>query len=171
MERRSVRPATELGLPPAGIDLRERPDGAWVCFEVNPMPAYSYYESHTGQPSAAAIVDLLAGAPAALEVGTVVAPVENLTALRVRLLAATPHPRLPGWEAATVEVLSATPVPGRADLLSQRVGESLDLAVRQEQLAGLPTGSVLRLRARLAVGEVLAEQAPAPGDFGVEPGL
>ncbi|WP_405020406.1 hypothetical protein OHV05_29635 [Kitasatospora sp. NBC_00070] len=100
-----------------------------------------------------------------------VAPVENLTALRVRLLAVAPHPRLAGWEAASVQVLSAAPVEGRADLLSQRVGESLDLAVRQELLVGVPTGSVLRLRARLAVGEALAEQAPAPADFGVEPGL
>ncbi|MBB4945393.1 hypothetical protein F4556_000928 [Kitasatospora gansuensis] len=96
---------------------------------------------------------------------------ENLTTLRVRLLAVAPHPRLTGWVSATVEVLSATPVEGRADLLSQRVGESLDLAVRQEQLAGVLVGSVLRLRARLAVGEVLAEQAPAPADFGVEPNL
>ncbi|WP_405020407.1 alpha-L-glutamate ligase [Kitasatospora sp. NBC_00070] len=68
IEKRAVALAAELGLPLAGIDLRERPDGDWVCFEVNPMPAYSYYESHTGLPIAAAIVDLLAGAPAALEV-------------------------------------------------------------------------------------------------------
>ncbi|GAA2817921.1 hypothetical protein GCM10010441_47990 [Kitasatospora paracochleata] len=70
---RSVALAAGLGLSLAGIDLRVRPDGTWVCFEVNPMPAYSYYESHTGLPIAAALVELLAAAdlgaaPARVEV-------------------------------------------------------------------------------------------------------
>ncbi|MFI5531093.1 RimK family alpha-L-glutamate ligase [Kitasatospora sp. NPDC051853] len=64
---RSVALAAALGLPLAGIDLRRRPDGAWVCFEVNPMPAYSYYESHTGLPIAAALAALLAGARTPVE--------------------------------------------------------------------------------------------------------
>ena len=54
---RCVRLAHGLGLPLCGIDLRHRPDGQWFCFEVNPMPAYSYYESNTGQPIAGAIID------------------------------------------------------------------------------------------------------------------
>jgi glutathione synthase/RimK-type ligase-like ATP-grasp enzyme len=33
----------ELGLSVAGIDLRRTPDGRWVCFEVNPSPAFTYY--------------------------------------------------------------------------------------------------------------------------------
>lgn len=45
----------QLGLEFAGIDLRRDPDGRYVCFEVNPSPAFSYYESHTGQPIAAAV--------------------------------------------------------------------------------------------------------------------
>jgi hypothetical protein len=57
---RCVRLASTLGLPLCGIDLRRGPDGGWVCFEVNPMPAYSYYEWHTGQPISDAIVALLA---------------------------------------------------------------------------------------------------------------
>jgi glutathione synthase/RimK-type ligase-like ATP-grasp enzyme len=48
-----------LGLEFAGIDLRRDPDGRYVCFEVNPSPAFSYYESHTGQPIAAAVADHL----------------------------------------------------------------------------------------------------------------
>lgn len=51
--------SSRLGLPLCGIDLRRRPDGGWVCFEVNPMPAYSYYESNTGQPISTAVVTLL----------------------------------------------------------------------------------------------------------------
>jgi hypothetical protein len=51
-----------LRLPVAGIDLRRTPDGEWYCFEVNPSPGFTYYESMTGQPIAAAIAGLLAAA-------------------------------------------------------------------------------------------------------------
>ncbi|MEU4077860.1 alpha-L-glutamate ligase [Streptomyces venezuelae] len=67
--RRCVELAAALGLPLAGVDLRRTPDGSWVCFEVNPMPAYSYYEAHTGLPIAAALVAHLAGRGAAVPVG------------------------------------------------------------------------------------------------------
>lgn len=58
---RCVSLASALELPLAGIDLRLRPDGQYVCFEVNPMPAYSYYEQHTGLPISRALAELLAG--------------------------------------------------------------------------------------------------------------
>ena len=51
----------ELDLPFAGIDLRIQDDGLSWCFEVNPCPGFSYYESHTGQPIAAAVANYLAG--------------------------------------------------------------------------------------------------------------
>ncbi|MFJ9783087.1 RimK family alpha-L-glutamate ligase [Amycolatopsis sp. NPDC101161] len=51
-----------LRLPVAGIDLRRTPDGEWYCFEVNPSPGFTYYETNTGQPIAAAIAGLLAAA-------------------------------------------------------------------------------------------------------------
>lgn len=47
-----------MGLHLAGIDLRRTPDG-WVCFEVNPSPAFTFYERATGQPIAAAVARLL----------------------------------------------------------------------------------------------------------------
>jgi glutathione synthase/RimK-type ligase-like ATP-grasp enzyme len=59
---RCVALAAQLDLPLCGIDLRRRGDGSYVCFEVNPMPAYSYYESNTGQPIARALVEFLAAA-------------------------------------------------------------------------------------------------------------
>lgn len=58
---RAVKLAQALNLPLAGIDLRETPEGEWVCFEVNPSPAYSYYEANTGQPISNAIARYLAG--------------------------------------------------------------------------------------------------------------
>jgi glutathione synthase/RimK-type ligase-like ATP-grasp enzyme len=57
----SVALAAALGLDFAGIDLKMAPDGAVYCFEVNPSPAYSYYESHTGQPIADTVARYLAG--------------------------------------------------------------------------------------------------------------
>ncbi len=58
---RCIELSQMLNLPLAGIDLRETPNGDWVCFEVNPSPAYSYYEAHTDQPISAAIAQYLAG--------------------------------------------------------------------------------------------------------------
>jgi hypothetical protein len=56
-----VELAAALGLEFAGIDLRVSPDGRVHCLEVNPSPAYSYYEAHTGQPISLAVARLLAG--------------------------------------------------------------------------------------------------------------
>jgi hypothetical protein len=60
--QRCVELTRSLGLRFSGIDLRMTADGEAVCFEVNPSPAYAYYESHTGQPIAAALARHLAGA-------------------------------------------------------------------------------------------------------------
>lgn len=57
---RCLGTAADLDLPLCGIDLRRRPDGGYVCLEVNPMPAYSYFEANTGQAIAAALVQVLA---------------------------------------------------------------------------------------------------------------
>jgi hypothetical protein len=56
--------ATALGLALTGIDLKQTPEGEWYCFEVNPAPAFAYYEKQTGQPISAALVEMLrAGQP------------------------------------------------------------------------------------------------------------
>ena len=49
---RCIELTARLGLRFSGIDLRITPDERVVCFEVNPCPAYTYYEGHTGQPIA-----------------------------------------------------------------------------------------------------------------------
>jgi glutathione synthase/RimK-type ligase-like ATP-grasp enzyme len=56
------RLSRDLNLPFAGIDLRLEENGDAWCFEVNPCPGFSYYESHTGQPIAAAVARYLIGA-------------------------------------------------------------------------------------------------------------
>jgi hypothetical protein len=60
IEDRCRTVAAALQLPVAGIDLRRTPAGQWYCFEVNPSPAFSYYEDATGQPISAAVARLLA---------------------------------------------------------------------------------------------------------------
>lgn len=58
---RCVGLAAALGLPFAGIDLRLGPAGEVTCFEVNPSPAYDYYESGSGVPIARALARHLLG--------------------------------------------------------------------------------------------------------------
>ncbi|MEA3016814.1 MAG: hypothetical protein QOI38_1536 [Sphingomonadales bacterium] len=58
---RCVALAAGLGLAFAGIDLIRTPDDEYYCFEVNPQPAFSYFEANTGQPIARAVADHLAG--------------------------------------------------------------------------------------------------------------
>lgn len=53
------RLAVRLDLPLCGIDLRETPQRRYVCFEVNPSPAYSCYQEQTGQAISHAIAQWL----------------------------------------------------------------------------------------------------------------
>ena len=58
---RCVHLSIQLQLPFCGIDLKRTEQGAYYCFEVNPSPAYSYYQQYTEQPIADALVEYLAG--------------------------------------------------------------------------------------------------------------
>lgn len=61
LAEKCLRLSAALGLELAGIDLKVTPDDEVYCFEVNPSPAFSYYEGNTGQPISAAIARCLAG--------------------------------------------------------------------------------------------------------------
>jgi len=50
LAEKCVSLTSALGLVLAGIDLKITPDNEVYCFEVNPCPAFSYYELSTGQP-------------------------------------------------------------------------------------------------------------------------
>ena len=56
-----IKATRELGLDFAGLDLMLADDGLAYCFEANPSPGYSWYESATGQPIAAALARHLCG--------------------------------------------------------------------------------------------------------------
>jgi glutathione synthase/RimK-type ligase-like ATP-grasp enzyme len=60
LTERCLKLSRSLGLEFAGIDLKIAPDNQVYCFEVNPCPAYSYYESNTGQPISTAVAQHLA---------------------------------------------------------------------------------------------------------------
>lgn len=50
-----------LGMVLGGVDLRRRPDGEWVCFEVNPSPAFTAFDDAHRGAIAHALVDVLTG--------------------------------------------------------------------------------------------------------------
>jgi glutathione synthase/RimK-type ligase-like ATP-grasp enzyme len=52
---RCRRLTATLGLHFSGIDLIRTPQDEWYCLEVNPSPAYSYFEVGSGQPISAAL--------------------------------------------------------------------------------------------------------------------
>jgi glutathione synthase/RimK-type ligase-like ATP-grasp enzyme len=47
---RCLKLSRSLGLEFAGIDLKITPDDEVFCFEVNPSPAFSYFEHNANQP-------------------------------------------------------------------------------------------------------------------------
>jgi glutathione synthase/RimK-type ligase-like ATP-grasp enzyme len=57
-----LRLSHSLGLEFAGIDLKVTPNDEVYCFEVNPCPAFSYYEANTSQAISAAVARCLATA-------------------------------------------------------------------------------------------------------------
>ncbi|MGD9581054.1 MAG: RimK family alpha-L-glutamate ligase [Vampirovibrionia bacterium] len=59
LKKKCVEMTADLGLYLSGIDLRKTPDGDYYCFEVNPSPAFSWYEDQTGQPIANAVAKML----------------------------------------------------------------------------------------------------------------
>lgn len=59
IEEKCIQLSKRLDLPLCGIDLKLARSGDYYCFEVNPSPAYSYYQDHTGQPIAQAIAHWL----------------------------------------------------------------------------------------------------------------
>lgn len=61
VEDACVRLTEEMCLGLAGLDLKFSADGRVYCFEVNPSPAYSAFESATGQPISQALALYLAG--------------------------------------------------------------------------------------------------------------
>jgi glutathione synthase/RimK-type ligase-like ATP-grasp enzyme len=61
IQEQCINLSNVLGLAFSGIDLKLTPNNEFYCFEINPSPAYSYYEGNTGQPISKAVASYLAG--------------------------------------------------------------------------------------------------------------
>lgn len=59
IEQACLRLANKLDLLLAGIDLKLTPAGKYYCFEINPSPAFMYYEINAGQAISKAVAELL----------------------------------------------------------------------------------------------------------------
>ena len=68
LKEKCLRLSASLGLEFAGIDLKVTPDDEVYCFEVNPSPAFSYYEANAGQAISAGVARRLAGADRGVQV-------------------------------------------------------------------------------------------------------
>ena len=53
------RITSSIGLHFSGIDLMRTPDDEWYCFEINPSPAYSYFQVNSGVPISTALAKAL----------------------------------------------------------------------------------------------------------------
>jgi len=60
LEAKLISLNKKLGLSFSGIDLRIDEQGEVHCFEANPSPAYSYYQSQTGQKISHSLAEYLA---------------------------------------------------------------------------------------------------------------
>jgi glutathione synthase/RimK-type ligase-like ATP-grasp enzyme len=59
IESSCIELASKLDLLLAGIDLKLTPAGEYYCFEINPSPAFLYYEKNSSQPISTAVAELL----------------------------------------------------------------------------------------------------------------
>ncbi len=59
ISQKCVSVTSALGLHFSGIDLMRTSDDEWYCFEVNPSPAYSYFQLHSGLQISKALAKML----------------------------------------------------------------------------------------------------------------
>jgi hypothetical protein len=95
--------------------------------------------------------------------------IENGTDLVTRIVGKAGPSTIPGHDLLAVDVLAARAVDGKADVLSARVGQRLDLSVRRGQLPAADlAGHTLHVRASM-VGPGVVRAEPLPGAATFEP--
>jgi len=160
---RCVDLAAGMELPLAGIDLRHRPDGEYVCLEVNPMPAYTFFQAHTGLPIASALAHLLIAHD--ITEPAMVQMMENLTQITGTVTARKPHATLKDYDVVVLSLDTAESVPGKADMLSAHLGRTVEVAVRRALLGNASSGMHLRCRAKRTADGAMCEPHPDPGEI------
>jgi hypothetical protein len=90
--------------------------------------------------------------------------IENSTDIQCTVVDRTTSANVPGYDELTLRIDDAAPVADLADLISQRVGDTINLLVAHHLLPdGSLVGRQLRCRARMAgPGVYMAESDPPP---------
>jgi hypothetical protein len=140
-----------LRLPFCGIDLKRTEEGDYYCFEVNPSPAYSYYEEFTRQPIATALVEYLEnGSHSERTLTMSVQVIENWALIRGKIAQIQDHPDLTGYMTASIEVEDVSIVEGYPNLFEWAKGRQIAVNIpssRVHELA-LSTGDEVIIRVR-----------------------
>jgi hypothetical protein len=93
--------------------------------------------------------------------------IPNRTEIEGEIRSRRDHPSLSDFDLVELDLKDAKPIEGFADLLSSRVGSTIEIAVKRSLLSSEPVeGARLRCRARLGgPGAIFAETDPEPGTF------
>jgi hypothetical protein len=94
--------------------------------------------------------------------------IDNLTQIDGQIMERSPHSSLGEYDVVQVRIDAAVPVEGRADLLSQFVGQVIGLTVRRELLGAVSAGDRIHCRAKRTPDGAMCEPHPETGDFRVE---
>jgi hypothetical protein len=95
--------------------------------------------------------------------------IENLSVIAGLILARRAHPSLAEHDFVELQLERADDVPGKANLLANRVGSVVLVAVRRGVLGDARPGMRLRCRAKRTLDGALCESEPAPGLFELGP--
>jgi RimK-like ATP-grasp domain len=140
-----------LKLPFCGIDLKRTEAGDYYCFEVNPSPAYSYYEEYTRQPIATALVEYLANGSNSERTQTMsVQVIENWALIRGKITQIQNHPDLTGYMTASIEVGEVSTVEGYPNLFEWAKGRQIAVNIPASRVheLGLGIGDQVIFRVR-----------------------
>jgi hypothetical protein len=94
--------------------------------------------------------------------------IDNLTLIDGQIMARSPHASLGDYDRLEVRIDAAAPVEGRADLLSQFVGQTLGFSARRELLGSASAGDRIHCRAKRTPDGAMCEPHPEAGDFRID---
>jgi hypothetical protein len=95
--------------------------------------------------------------------------IENLTTIIGTILSLASHPTLPGYGMLTLRLEETRPAEGKADLISNQLGNEMRVAVRKELLSDARPGARLRCRAKRTPDGAMCEPHPEEGEFAILP--
>jgi len=90
--------------------------------------------------------------------------IENLTTIIGTILSLASHPTLPGYTMLILRLEETRPVEGKADLISNQLGNKIRVAVRNELLSDTRPGARMRCRAKRTPDGQCASHTPRKVD-------